>query len=354
MRSTDFKRRNNPIEVLKEIRPQKRKVNWDRLLYLSILIMGIAYIGFYALRTVTTVEGEGQVRFKKLDIMFTSNIQVIELLKQEGDTIRLGDTLFWYLDRDLTQFVQVNNQTVKTPSTQWIDQDRLSTRRKIELLQIDLKQFEKMAQLNSSETKRVKQEIMLDIYSADKLDMYSHRDIEYNGQILSIQKEISLQRQYLDWLDQQEINIRALYVADNQSEVNQWRRQLKPYISPIRGTITQIMKENYEVAVEGETVMSIHKPSNLFIKAFYDQKDLKKLHEGDIVNIEFPDGTTSEGVLHRFYFATFELPEEFQKKYEPTTRSIAADIIPLNEVEREKWRAFYKMNVSVYKRVITL
>jgi len=354
MRSTDFKRRNNPIEILQEIRPNKCKVNWDRLLYLSILILGLAYIGFYTIRVMTTVEGEGQVRFKKLDIQFTSDVQIIEIKHFEGDSVQPGDTLFWYLDEDITRFVQINNQTIKTPNTQWIDQDRLSTRRKIELLQIDLKQFQQLETLNKTEQDRIRKEIMLDIYSADKLDMYTHREIEYSSQITSIKKEISLQQQYLAWLDQQEAQIKILMASESGKPVPDWRKELKPYVSPIRGTITQILKENYEVAVQGDVVMSIHKPSNLFIKVFYDQKDLRKLHEGDIVHIEFPDGTTSEGVLQRFYYATFELPEEFQKKYEPVTRSIAADIIPLDEIEREKWRPFYKMNVSVYKRVITL
>ena len=67
------------------------------------------------------------------------------------------------------------------------------------------------------------------------------------------------------------------------------------------------------------------------------------------MNIEFPDGTESKGLIKRFYYATYQLPDEFQKRYEPTTRTIAADIYPVNDNEYEHWRAFYKMSVSVTK-----
>jgi len=43
------------------------------------------------------------------------------------------------------------------------------------------------------------------------------------------------------------------------------------------------------------------------------------------------------------------MPEEFQKKYEPTTRTVAADLYPLNNEEAKKWKAYYKMSVKITK-----
>ena len=95
--------------------------------------------------------------------------------------------------------------------------------------------------------------------------------------------------------------------------------------------------------------MSIHQAHPAFIKAYFEQEDLRYFDVGDVFTIDFPDGTTSKGVLKRFYIATYTLPEEFQKKYEPTTRSIAADIYPLDSTEIVKWKAFYKMSVDISK-----
>ena len=68
-----------------------------------------------------------------------------------------------------------------------------------------------------------------------------------------------------------------------------------------------------------------------------------------MLNITFPDGTETKGILRRFYYSTYPLPDEFQKRYEPTTRTVAADIYPVNDADYEHWKAFYKMGVSVSK-----
>ena len=39
----------------------------------------------------------------------------------------------------------------------------------------------------------------------------------------------------------------------------------------------------------------------------------------------------------------------FQKKYESTTRAVAADIYPLTKEDSDKWCAFHKMSVEITK-----
>ena len=95
--------------------------------------------------------------------------------------------------------------------------------------------------------------------------------------------------------------------------------------------------------------MTLHKDRPAFIKAYFEQEDIANFNTGDVFKVTFPDGSISYGILKRFYIATYVLPEEFQKKYEPTTRSVAADIYPLKEGEILKWKAFYKMGVDVSK-----
>ncbi len=124
----------------------------------------------------------------------------------------------------------------------------------------------------------------------------------------------------------------------------------KIFTCPIDGNITRIHKQPYEVALKTETICSIHQPNDVHIKGFFNQEDLKHLNQGDLVNIEFPDGTMSKGIVDRFYSATYILPEEFQKKFEPTTRTLAADILPIGENDLDIWRKYYKLSVKVTKR----
>ena len=115
------------------------------------------------------------------------------------------------------------------------------------------------------------------------------------------------------------------------------------------GIATRIFIHGYETALKSEEIMALHEAEPAYIKAYFEQEDLRYFKEGDLFSIKFPDGSESIGVLRRFYIATYVLPEEFQKKYEPTTRSIAADIYPVDSVELKKWKTFYKMGVDISK-----
>ena len=115
------------------------------------------------------------------------------------------------------------------------------------------------------------------------------------------------------------------------------------------GIVTRIYIHPTETVLKTEDIMTLHKDRPAYIKAYFEQEDFNSFKEGDIFKVTFPDGSTSYGLLRRFYIATYVLPEEFQKKYEPTTRSVAADIYPLNAEDLAKWKAFYKMGVDISK-----
>ena len=57
--------------------------------------------------------------------------------------------------------------------------------------------------------------------------------------------------------------------------------------------------------------------------------------------------TYSKGKIVHSYISTYALPSEFQKKYEPTERTILVDIEPINVNEAELWRKFYLMDVKL-------
>ena len=139
------------------------------------------------------------------------------------------------------------------------------------------------------------------------------------------------------------------YLTSNLLFSGELLSDLHYFRAPMDGIITRIYIHPTETALKTEDIMTIHKNRPAFIKAYFEQEDLADFKNGDIFKITFPDGSTSYGVLKRAYIATYVLPEEFQKKYEPTTRSVAADIYPIKESELLKWKAFYKLGVDVSK-----
>ncbi len=349
MKSKDFDRKPSSLRVLEEFKPKRKGFNWDRTIYLSVLILGFGYLCFSLFQKHFVITGEGQVLFKKLDIQFTDDVEIIHILKKEGDEVVEGDSLFYYLNEKAKVKVNTKKREVVTEkdSDEWIDREIIQTRKKIELMQIQIAEANRLTGLNEIEKDRVKKAVYLDLYHADKLDIYFQRATRLDSDIKRYENEGAYLKEYLELLiDRQKFNLitrQTIYESSSPSYFSE------VYCSPVTGMITRIYKENFEVALESDVIMSIHKPSNLYIKAFFKPKDVEYIFEGDLVDLKFPDGTNSIGILQRFYAATYTLPAEFQKKYEPATRSISADIIPLNDRELEKWGPFYKLNVKITK-----
>ncbi|MEM7298982.1 MAG: hypothetical protein AAF391_12035 [Bacteroidota bacterium] len=65
------------------------------------------------------------------------------------------------------------------------------------------------------------------------------------------------------------------------------------------------------------------------------------------MTISFPDGSKGKGYIKKYHISTKELPPEFQKKYEPTERTILTEIYPIDEETANLWKKFYKMDVKV-------
>lgn len=349
MKSKDFDRKPSSLRVLEEFKPKRKGFNWDRTIYLSVLIIGLGYLCFALLKGQFMVTAEGQVLFKKLDIQFTDDVEIIHFLKKEGDEVFEGDSLFYYINEKSKVKSNSKRKEVVTEkdSDEWIDREVIHTRKKIELTQIQIAESRRLQGLNELEKDRVKKAVYLDLYHADKLDVYYQRETRLESDLITYQKEMEYLREYLALLiDRQKLDH---IVRQTVYESNGKYHRNDVYQSPVDGAITRIYKENFEVALESDVIMSIHKPSNLYIKAFFKPRDVISLVEGDLVDLQFPDGTTSIGILQRFYSATYALPAEFQKKYEPVTRSISADIIPYNEQELAKWGPYYKLNVKVSK-----
>ena len=352
MKSADFNRTENKIRVLQEVRPVKKKVNWDRLIYFFFILAALLTSLYYVARNNLYTRAEGQVLFRKLDVRFTQDVQVMNLKASQGQEVEIGDTLFMYYDEQainqprplLRKSVFVSNENLD-----WIVRERLTTQRRIEVSEIQAREAEKQRRTSEMEKNRLEKEIYLDIYPASKIDPYVHRMIGFQAEKEAAEEEVKFHNKYLTWLAAQEKLEREKARLEALQSESYIPLVLKAYLSPVSGTITQIHKENFEVALESEVILSVHKPSNLYIQAFYEQRDVDHIKHGDVVDVEFPDGTQSKGVVERFYVATYQLPAEFQKRYEPVTRSITAEITPIDTQEAMRWQAFYKLEAKISK-----
>lgn len=354
MKSVQFKRKESLLRIAEEEnRPKKPKTNWDRVIYFAFLAIVLFFVGRWGYYKLFFVEGFGQVLFENVEIRDIKDTKIAHFYVHEGDEVQVGDTLF-------KQYVEIETDGggvhVNLGSSRQLDRDVLLTQKQIRIKQSELNGLLARKEGLAKTLADQKQKVILELIAMHHLDNTRASIDKVDAEILEVESEIAELRDYL-------ILLKAANKAESQTpmtanininhsggDIFSGRRKYSYYLAPIAGTVTKIFKQEHETALKSETILSIHKAENIFIKAYIDQEDLESLKQDDIVNLRFADGSKSKGVIKRFYYATYRLPEEFQNKYEPTTRTLAADIYPLDESETQTWKAYYKMSVNVRKR----
>ncbi|MEQ6125032.1 HlyD family efflux transporter periplasmic adaptor subunit [Pseudotenacibaculum sp. MALMAid0570] len=335
MRKFTYKKNTAVIRTLKEPKVKKKKWNIDRVIYFIILILLLFWLLKFIYNKTIWIEGNGQVLMEKVDVNFTNDIRVKEIFINEGDTVSVGKNLFNYFQNDFDSDASIVLKSLDKKerlnnNLQDILKDILKKR-------IQLKNLKKRLQLLEKQEEQVTKLILLDVYTKNKLE-------EVTSQKLLIKNQIDLLKNELYFLGAQKEMVKgnkeSYQIGGNGSFGN-------TYTSPIKGVIGQILKNTEESCYKSENVMTIHNIEKVFIKAYFNLKDLAEVKKGSVVDVEFPDKTTSKGIINKLYISTYKAPSEFQKKYEPTERNILAEIVPLSKEQIPEWGKFYKLNLKV-------
>lgn len=286
--------------------PAKRsKINWGANIYLGILAAAVIAGVYYLASGFLFVDGEGHVIFDKQDIQHTEDLRIIRHLVAEGDSVKQGDPLFVYVAGDPLGQSLVEAHPGERRTVEYFSARGLEREYYIERLRKHRQAYELL-----------RKEVALQLYAPDRLYQLQEKIDEIELQLRKLAGESAL--------------------AGGAT-----------FYAPSDGTVTKINRLEHEVALKGEVIMELYKPENIHVKAYFEQRYLGYIGEGQTVDLVFPDGSRSRGVIERFYFSTFPLPPEFQKRFEPTHRDVAVDIRPLNPEEAQRWQAFYKLNVKV-------
>lgn len=356
MKNINFQRGKPMIRTWEQDQKSRVPFNWDRFIYIIILVVAVFFFVRYLYNKFIYIQADGQVLFERVNIMNTDDSRILTFHVEEGDAVEIGDSLFTFFEDEdafgrYTSAGGSSASLTRNNDPEWVEREIYSIQRQLAGNEIRLKEAKAEIQLKESQLERTRNEVILDILPHSKLQELENSIAGLKFDVERIESEMQVSKRFLGQLygmrgksKPDHANISSTGgggAADDEGK--------KVFYSPLKGTITKINFQPFEVALKSEVIMSIHQPEDIFIKGFFEQEDINELREGDQLEVYFPDGTKSIGYIRRFYFATNTLPEEFQKKYEPTTRSLVADIYPLNETELSKWKAFYKMSVTLIK-----
>ncbi len=341
MKSFSFKSNKSTLRVLKEPVIKKKRMSFDRALYLIVIAVGLFFLLRYVINKTTVINADGQVLMAKVDVNFTHDIRLLKFNVFEGDTIKRNQQLFTYLedqfDNDGTVYFSNKERTQNKAKRE------LDLRFKIRSKQIQIKAQKDKVYVIKTNKEKIINLVLLDVYTIDKLNEITSQINDENAKLALLKSELALLYEQLRLLKDDNSPLNASYGFGNEGAIN------SSYLAPIKGVIGQISVNEKETCYRTDNVLTIHNPEQVFIKAYFDLDEIKNVNVEDEVIIEFPDKTKSKGIINKYYVSTYALPEEFQKTYEPTERSIVVEIIPLNNLERKQWAKYHKLNILIKK-----
>ncbi|MEN0005402.1 MAG: hypothetical protein AAF798_14720 [Bacteroidota bacterium] len=344
MKNFSFKKKASVIRTLKEPPKPKQGFNWQRWMWIGILGFIAFQIGHRVYKGLAKTEAEGQVEFGKQIVTFVQDIQLMELQVKEGDRVAQGDTLFWYkneIDPETDNHLSIKGSS----PVEWVERERLQVEGKIALKKIEEKATGQRLSLAHETYQEQKELVLLGVTNkGDRLIGLQDEIARHQTSIKTIRKEIEYLKRYRRKLRKQAEQIQVLHRGQYEHIGT-----TQAYIAQKSGIIGRINFENFEICYEQQELLTIHQPETLRIRAYFDQEEIPYLQQGDIVDVFFPDGSESKGLVHHFHISTYAVPSEFQKKYEPTERNIVVDILPLHEAEAARWEQYYKMTVKLSK-----
>ena len=345
MKKFDYKKKPSIIRTLKEPPRKRKKINWDRAFFIGALCVGLFFLARYTYRNVALVEADGQVILESVRVNFINDIRLQSLHVSEGDTVARADTLFTYWNElhndDGVQSVQISN------SRDWIKKEVLTLQAKISQKKAEISGIDQLLEEYKKRLDVQVQTVMLDASDHSGLQSTKNQVIALNGRNRLLNSELRILQGHLNQLKKEQRE--HLGVGGYSSSLTR-----RSYVSNKHGIIGEIQIQPNEVCYEGEYVFTIHSPEEITIHAYFEQEHISRIFVRRMINIEFPDGSRGQGYIKKYHISTKELPPEFQKKYEPTERTILAEIAPIDEESADLWKKFYKMNVKVsfpkYKR----
>ncbi len=374
MKSINFKRRGTEIRTLpEESRTARRK--WDRITYIFILLILLGLGIYYATTKLLFTRAQGQMMYENVDVRLLNDCRVTRYFVHEYDSVRVGDTLFEYIDdKDNNDNgnaggnVSVSVNAGRGNDNSWIEREILNKRDKIASDESKRKENSSLIKSYESELERIRASVILGVLPQSRLDVRQNEIIHLQAENSRLVEEIQETKKIISQLEAElasstqssqpsntNVNVNGASAGQGGSQnsgssgLSDLEKKKKYFISPIDGSINRIYTMEFETALRDEVVMAIHKKSPIFVRAYFDQEDLADVGVGEEFTVTFPDGTVSKGILKSFYYSTIPLPEEFQKRYEPVSRAVVGDIYPANIEEAKLWKNFYKMSVDVSK-----
>jgi len=344
MRNFSLREKQSVITVLREPPKKTKKFPWQKWTFIAVMIAVLGLIAYKAISNLWIINANGQIEVKKQTVHFADDVSITKFFVSEGQTIEKGDTLFTY--KPLVEDVVSTSITDFDKSNDWIEREKLELQAKIAQLTFEIEIL--VGRINNSNVLAKQKRDMILLGSVNDKNEFEYLTLD----IKKMQLELSSMEKEKKYLQSMLYGLGKRGAVPQQKVTTSTKKtgeEKTAFVAPMDGVIGQINFDQNEICFRREEILTIHKLEDMKIKVYFDPYEMKYLNTGDDVIVTFPDGSDSKGVITNFHVATYALPDEFQKKYEPTERNIVANVELSDNLDEYKLMNFYKMNVRITK-----
>lgn len=355
MKPFKFKSKATVLRGVREDKAPKR-TNWDRVVYLILFLLIFVSLLFYTLQKNIFINVDGQIYSDRFTVNFPEDVIVERYFYNEGDTIEKGDTLFYYkynLDRDWDSngagIALAMANTSSTNNSDWYLKERIQTQKNISIKIIEIKEIDDNVRRILGDLERLKREVYLDVYPKLELEAAQLKLKSLQVDRDKLEEEVAYLKKYLALLNAWETESNQPGVVSfgggDGGNVVKWAY----FQSPVDGIVSKITTVAQETSYKKDVVMYLSNTDKLFIIAYIEQKDIGYFDVGETLQLDFPDGSISQGKIIQYYLNTEELPLEFKKAKDRDRRSVVAKIIPTKIEDQDHWKKYYQYEVRISK-----
>ncbi|MDR9364207.1 MAG: SPOR domain-containing protein [Balneolaceae bacterium] len=347
MKSEYFTKRSQSSQLRgRREKPKPKQINWDRIVYFVLLIVGLGILFYYIFMSTFYVSGEGLVVTENLKVLAPSDIEIREQLVSNESFVERGDPIFRY------SFL---NWTGTVDEIEDIEEDIADASEEIQDLEDEITiKRQSLQEIQDRITYLEQQrEDFLEKVRLNAATSYELTEVE--SSLFTARSNLRQEQSELNVLmnkRSRQIQARESLSAEIQ-ELQSGENLIQTYYSPVTGIINNISVRSNQQAFRSDQIMSI-KPRNadVYIFSVFDREDAEFAQPGTVMNIEFDNGAESVGVIRSSYDARENLIEHFEQTGTLTTEYVVVELAPVDSVTRAQWVQLDRSGLSVFRRKI--
>lgn len=333
--------KTSQIKVKRE-KPRKKQVNWDRTVYLLVLILALTMITRYFLTRTYFVSGEGQVISEVVDIRSPDDVDIRMIRVRPGDFVEPGDTLFSFSFIDWQERqaeIDRVNQRIADLRFELADANEKSF-----LKREEIRSLENRILYLSREKEAFQERVRLNISTVFELNAINRDLFDAESNLELAISEARVLKNLIERMEE-----RLDLFLENYYKIAQ-NVETRFFTSQLGGRIDNVYKKGNSQAFRSEEILTlIPDHSEVFVLSVFNRKDTRYLTSGSIMNIEFDNGDRSHGVITQTYEARDDLLRHFRQTGTITSDYLIVELEPSDENTRDFWRAKNRSGLQISK-----